>query len=35
VGADANLLVLPGINTPTGSTTETAFTIHGQIGVRF
>jgi len=35
VGADANLLVLPGINTPTGSTTETAFTIHGQIGARF
>jgi hypothetical protein len=35
VGADANLLVLPGINTPTGSSTETAFTIHGQVGVRF
>ncbi len=35
VGADANLLVLPGINTPTGSTTETAFTLHGQVGLRF
>jgi hypothetical protein len=35
VGADANLLVLPGINTPTGSQTETAFTVHGQVGVRF
>ncbi|HEY5242199.1 MAG TPA: hypothetical protein VIJ22_12060 [Polyangiaceae bacterium] len=35
VGADANLLVLPGISTPTGSQTETAFTLHGQIGLRF
>jgi len=35
VGADANLLVLPGINTPTGNQTETAFTLHGQVGVRF
>ena len=35
VGADANLLVLPGINGPTGSSTETAFTVHGQVGVRF
>ncbi len=35
VGVDANLLVLPGINTPTGSQTQTAFTLHGQIGLRF
>jgi hypothetical protein len=38
VGADANLLVLPNVNQGAGSTsskTETAFTLHGQIGVRF
>jgi len=36
VGADANLLVLPDITQPGGAKgTETAFTIHGQVGVRF
>ena len=36
VGADANLLVLPGIHDSGGNqTTETAFTLHGQVGVRF
>ena len=36
VGADANLLVLPGIDEGGGNhTTETAFTLHGQVGVRF
>jgi hypothetical protein len=36
VGADANLLVLPGIPQPDGGKgTNTAFTLHGQVGVRF
>jgi hypothetical protein len=36
VGADANILVLPGVEQPTGGTgTNTAFTLHGQVGVRF
>ncbi|HEY3817197.1 MAG TPA: hypothetical protein VGL81_08505 [Polyangiaceae bacterium] len=35
VGADANLLVLPSVSTPTGNQVETAFTLHGQIGLRF
>jgi hypothetical protein len=36
VGADANILVLPGISQPDGgSKTETAFTLHGQVGVVF
>jgi hypothetical protein len=36
VGADANLLVLPGIQQSDGNKgTDTAFTIHGQVGVRF
>jgi hypothetical protein len=36
VGADANLLVLPSTKQPDGTTgTDTAFTIHGQVGVRF
>jgi len=36
VGADANLLVLPSFQTPGGSQgTDTAFTVHGQIGVKF
>jgi hypothetical protein len=36
VGADANLLVLPGVSQSGGSsTTETAFTLHGQVGLRF
>jgi len=35
VGADANLLVLPNVKTDTGNSTQTAFTIHGQVGVRF
>jgi hypothetical protein len=37
VGADANLLVLPGIKDGTNgqSQTDTAFTIHGQIGYKF
>jgi hypothetical protein len=35
VGADANLLVLPGVSQGSGNTTETAFTLHGQVGVVF
>lgn len=35
VGADANLLVLPSVNTGTGNQAQTAFTAHGQVGVRF
>jgi hypothetical protein len=35
VGADANLLVLPSVSTPTGNQAQTAFTAHGQIGLRF
>jgi hypothetical protein len=36
VGADANILILPNISQPSGDKgTETAFTLHGQIGVRF
>jgi hypothetical protein len=37
VGADANLLVLPGIKDGTNgqSNTDTAFTLHGQIGYKF
>lgn len=36
VGADANLLVLPNINEGNNNKgTETAFTLHGQVGVRF
>ena len=35
VGADANILVLPGISQGNGNTTETAFTAHGQVGVVF
>jgi hypothetical protein len=36
VGADANVLVLPNIASPGGgNTTEAAFTLHAQVGVRF
>ena len=36
IGADANLLVLPGFTDNSGNkSTDTAFTIHGQVGVRF
>ena len=36
VGADANLLVLPSIQQPDGNkSTDTAFTLHGQLGVKF
>jgi hypothetical protein len=38
VGADISLIVLPGINDPasnSGSSWDTAFTAHGQIGVTF
>jgi hypothetical protein len=36
VGADANLLALPSVdNGAGGHTTGTAFTMHGQVGVRF
>ena len=36
VGADANILILPNISQPSGDKgTETAFTLHGQLGVRF
>jgi hypothetical protein len=36
VGADANALILPGIKQADGSTgTSTAFTLHGQVGVKF
>lgn len=36
VGADANALILPGFNTGNNqSATYTAFTVHGQIGVKF
>jgi hypothetical protein len=36
VGADANLLVLPGISYGNGqSNTDTAFTLHAQVGVKF
>ena len=37
VGVDANLLVLPSIAKQNGggSSTETCFTLHGQIGVKF
>jgi hypothetical protein len=37
LGADANVLVLPGVTDPSSnsSTTDAAFTIHGQGGVRF
>ena len=37
VGADANVLILPGITDPggTSSSTDTAFTLHAQGGVKF
>jgi hypothetical protein len=35
VGADANVLILPSVSTPTGNQVETAFTVHGQVGLRF
>jgi hypothetical protein len=39
VGADVSLIVLPGINDPAGSSSgsswDTAFTAHGQLGVTF
>jgi len=37
VGADANLLILPSVAQQNGggSSTETCFTLHGQIGVKF
>ena len=35
VGADANLLVIPGVARGTEDSTFTAFTVHGQIGVQF
>jgi hypothetical protein len=35
VGADANLLVIPAVSVDHGNTTETAFTLHGQLGVVF
>ena len=36
VGADANLLLLPSVAQGDGShSTQTAFTLHGQVGVRF
>jgi len=36
VGGDVNLLVLPGIsNGEGGTTTDTAFTLHAQVGVKF
>jgi hypothetical protein len=35
VGADANLLVLPSVSLEGGNKTETAFTLHGQVGVVF
>jgi hypothetical protein len=36
VGADVNLLAIPGIDQGAGDTkTYTAFTIHGQIGIQF
>jgi hypothetical protein len=39
VGADANLLVIPGVEERSGTTTEsktyTAFTLHGQVGFKF
>jgi hypothetical protein len=36
VGADANALILPGIKQADGTTgTSTAFTLHGQVGVKF
>jgi hypothetical protein len=35
LGADANLLAIPGVERGLDTTTYTAFTIHGQIGVQF
>jgi hypothetical protein len=35
VGADANVLVLPSVSLENGNKTETAFTLHGQVGVVF
>jgi hypothetical protein len=36
VGADANVLILPGFNNGGGqSQTDTAFTVHGQVGYKF
>jgi hypothetical protein len=36
VGVDANLLVLPGVYAgPSSTNTDTAFTLHGQVGVQF
>jgi hypothetical protein len=36
VGADANLLVLPGVSQGNGqSQTDVAFTLHGQVGYKF
>ncbi len=38
VGADASLVVLPGISdpsNPTSSSWDTAFTAHGQVGIQF
>ena len=36
IGADANLLVVPGVDKGIGDTTTYAsFTIHGQVGIRF
>jgi hypothetical protein len=42
VGADANLLVIPGVNSvstsanaSTSSSTYSSFTVHGQVGIRF
>jgi len=36
VGADANLMLIPGVDTgPSTSETQTAVTLHGQVGVKF
>jgi hypothetical protein len=35
VGADANLFVLPHIADESGDKPQTAFTVHGQVGVHF
>jgi hypothetical protein len=35
VGADANALIVPGVDTPAGtSKSYTSFTLHGQLGIR-
>jgi hypothetical protein len=34
VGADANVLLLPSLSVP-GTGNQAAFTLHGQIGVKF